>query len=55
MEKSVFKEAMIGFNMELMAWKLDDRDKVMIRFSVFCKTDNFRNHLPHCRDSKPSS
>ena len=38
-----------------MALELDDREMMVIRFLIFCKRDNFQNHLPDCSDSKPSS
>ena len=31
------------------------RDNAMICVSLFCKRENFRNHLLDCGDSKPSS
>ena len=39
-KKSVFKEAVIGEqNMKLMALELDDRDKLVIHFLLFCKRE----------------
>ena len=39
-KKSVFKEAVIGEqNMKLMALELDDRDKLVIHFLLFCERE----------------
>ena len=38
--------------MKSMALELDDRDMMVILLLLFCKRDNFRNHLLDWSDSK---
>ena len=39
--------------MKSVASELDETDMV-IRFSLFCKKDNFGNHFLDCSNSKPT-